>query len=274
MEPERVLDTEPSLHAPQAVAGIRFELRDLHRVPLREAEDTVRITYAGQTLPPKIAYSGSRSAAALRRARLATAAEYSVLVLLCLALVPVLALLIAVDLYVLSDRNEFVTLASVVVTLGLGYGALAAILAGAGKQVPTPRRAIRRTRAAVAELRRSIRAAPGSSSGVEEPRHVSYDPRVNEILSRRLKDISPKAYEHPADRAATAALQSIPGLDPAIRALVEMRYERAYRQTFMASAMRVGPRAASRGLVDVAGGDRHARPRGRLRRLRPAVARR
>ena len=32
--------------------------------------------------------------------------------------------------------------------------------------------------------------------------------------SRRLKDISPKAYEHPADRAATAALQSIPGARP------------------------------------------------------------
>jgi len=69
---------------------------------------------------------------------------------------------------------------------------------------------------------------------------VSYDSRVNEVLSRRLKDISPKAYEHPADRAATAALQSIPGLDLAIRGLVEMRYERAYRQTFMASAVRAG----------------------------------
>jgi Zn-dependent protease with chaperone function len=70
---------------------------------------------------------------------------------------------------------------------------------------------------------------------------VPYDPVVTEMLSRRLQDISPKAYEHPADRAATAALQSIPGLDPAIRALVEMRYERAYRQSFMASAMRIGP---------------------------------
>jgi Zn-dependent protease with chaperone function len=70
---------------------------------------------------------------------------------------------------------------------------------------------------------------------------VPYDQGVTELLSRRLHDISPKAYEHPADRAATAALQSIPGLDAAIRGLVEMRYERAYRQTFMASAMRVGP---------------------------------
>ena len=60
-------------------------------------------------------------------------------------------------------------------------------------------------------------------------------------MPRRLRGISPKAYEHPADRAATAALQSVPGLDLAIRKLIEMRYERAYRQSMMASAMRVGP---------------------------------
>jgi Zn-dependent protease with chaperone function len=69
---------------------------------------------------------------------------------------------------------------------------------------------------------------------------------VTEILSRRLNDISPKAYEHPADRAATAALQSIPGLDLAIRGLVEMRYERAYRQTYMASAVRITDRQLPR----------------------------
>ena len=39
---------------------------------------------------------------------------------------------------------------------------------------------------------------------------------------QRLKDISPKAYEHPADRAATAALQSIPMLDTVVRALEGM----------------------------------------------------
>ena len=87
-----------------------------------------------------------------------------------------------------------------------------------------PRRSAPRRRRARARSRSGPRA-------VELPRHVSYDSSVNELLSRRLKDISPKAYEHPADRAATAALQSIPGLDLAIRGLVEMRYERAYRQT-------------------------------------------
>src|SRR5215213_7517153 len=61
------------------------------------------------------------------------------------------------------------------------------------------------------------------------------------LMPRRLKDISPKAYEHPADRAATAALQSIPGLDSVVRKLIEFQYERAYRQGFLAASVRLGP---------------------------------
>ncbi len=38
---------------------------------------------------------------------------------------------------------------------------------------------------------------------------------------QRLKDISPKAYEHPADRAATAALQQIPMMDTILRKVIE-----------------------------------------------------
>jgi Zn-dependent protease with chaperone function len=64
---------------------------------------------------------------------------------------------------------------------------------------------------------------------------------VSEVIPRRLHDISPKAYEHPADRAATAALQSIPGLDAVVRKLIEFQYERAYRQGFLAASIRLGP---------------------------------
>lgn len=56
----------------------------------------------------------------------------------------------------------------------------------------------------------------------------------------RLEGISPKAYEHPADRAATAALASIPYLDVAVRKLIELGYERALRQSYLASAVRLG----------------------------------
>jgi Zn-dependent protease with chaperone function len=57
---------------------------------------------------------------------------------------------------------------------------------------------------------------------------------------QRLKDISPKAYEHPADRAATAALQSIPMLDVVVRKLIEYGYERALRQMFLAGSVKLG----------------------------------
>ena len=64
---------------------------------------------------------------------------------------------------------------------------------------------------------------------------------MTELLRRRLRDISPKAYEHPADRAATAALQAIPGLDAVVRKLIEFRYERAFRQGLLASSIKLGP---------------------------------
>ncbi|MGI8728432.1 MAG: M48 family metallopeptidase [Solirubrobacteraceae bacterium] len=57
----------------------------------------------------------------------------------------------------------------------------------------------------------------------------------------RLTSISSKAYEHPADRAATAALGSIPMLDLVVRKLIEMGYERALRQTYLGSSVRLGP---------------------------------
>jgi Zn-dependent protease with chaperone function len=58
---------------------------------------------------------------------------------------------------------------------------------------------------------------------------------------QRLKDISPKAYEHPADRAATAALKSIPMLDLVVKKLIEFGYERALRQILLSGSVKLGP---------------------------------
>ena len=58
----------------------------------------------------------------------------------------------------------------------------------------------------------------------------------------RLEALSPKAYEHPADRAATAALASVPMLDTVVRKLVEYGYERALRQAVLGNAVRLGDR--------------------------------
>jgi Zn-dependent protease with chaperone function len=62
-----------------------------------------------------------------------------------------------------------------------------------------------------------------------------------QLMPHRLEAISPKAYEHPADRAATAALKKIPKLDLVVRKLIEFQYERALRQSFLASSIKLGP---------------------------------
>jgi hypothetical protein len=56
----------------------------------------------------------------------------------------------------------------------------------------------------------------------------------------RLEEISAKAYEHPADRAATATLKAIPHLDTVVRKLIELGYERAIRRGVLGSAVRLG----------------------------------
>src|SRR5205807_4887559 len=53
-------------------------------------------------------------------------------------------------------------------------------------------------------------------------------------------NISPKAYEHPADRAATAALKAVPMLDTVVRKLIEWGYERALRQSYLGNSVKVG----------------------------------
>jgi Zn-dependent protease with chaperone function len=55
----------------------------------------------------------------------------------------------------------------------------------------------------------------------------------------RLKELDPQILRHPADRAATAALASIPGIDTIVRRLSELGYERALRQNLLASAVRL-----------------------------------
>lgn len=58
-------------------------------------------------------------------------------------------------------------------------------------------------------------------------------------------EISAKAFQHPADRAATAALAAIPLLDRVIRKLSELRFERALSQRLLGNAVRLGPRQVS-----------------------------
>jgi Zn-dependent protease with chaperone function len=61
-------------------------------------------------------------------------------------------------------------------------------------------------------------------------------------LAQRYTQISPKAYEHPADKAATSALHSVPMLDTVIKRLTDLGHERRLRQIVMGNAVRLGPK--------------------------------
>jgi Zn-dependent protease with chaperone function len=56
----------------------------------------------------------------------------------------------------------------------------------------------------------------------------------------KLPGISPRAYQHPADRAATAALQKVPYLDQVVRKLIALGYERALRVASLGASVRLG----------------------------------
>ena len=58
----------------------------------------------------------------------------------------------------------------------------------------------------------------------------------------RFPDLSPRAYEHPADRGALVALRAIPGFDSVLKAVSGAVGERSIRLLYLASAIRVSPR--------------------------------
>jgi Zn-dependent protease with chaperone function len=55
----------------------------------------------------------------------------------------------------------------------------------------------------------------------------------------RFPGISPRAYEHPADRAALVALRRVPGFDFAVRKIFGLVGDRSLRLAFLASSVRV-----------------------------------
>lgn len=58
----------------------------------------------------------------------------------------------------------------------------------------------------------------------------------------QLNGISPRAWEHPADRAALAALKRVPGLDQVLKFFWGMTWEKQIRLRFLASSVRVTDR--------------------------------
>jgi len=57
----------------------------------------------------------------------------------------------------------------------------------------------------------------------------------------RYPQLSPRTYEHPADRAATAALHSIPMLESLIKRFARLGIDTRFRQILLGDSVRVGP---------------------------------
>jgi Zn-dependent protease with chaperone function len=64
------------------------------------------------------------------------------------------------------------------------------------------------------------------------------DPQLP-VEGGRLDGIAARAFQHPADKAASAALSAIPQLDRVVRKLIELGYERALRQMALGSSVRL-----------------------------------
>ena len=78
--------------------------------------------------------------------------------------------------------------------------------------------------------------------------------------------ISAKAYEHPADRAATSALRTIPLLDKVVKRLADLSHERRLRQILVGDSVRIDDHQVPGPVVAVRGVRPHPRPRPRPRR--------
>jgi len=58
-------------------------------------------------------------------------------------------------------------------------------------------------------------------------------------LAVTFPEISAQGFAHPADRAATAAIRTVPGLDKLVKLLTEHGYERRLRQLLLGNAVRI-----------------------------------
>ena len=64
---------------------------------------------------------------------------------------------------------------------------------------------------------------------------------VPDRVRQRFPGISPRAYEHPADRSALVALRKLGGFDAALKVMAGAFRERSLRLVHLASCVRVGP---------------------------------
>jgi DnaJ domain len=135
------------------LVGLTFDVHDLAHVPLRHAVDEVHVSYGDIVLPLTVSYSRSHAALPVLRAKAAVMSEAALLTLLCLALIPLLAVGLALEVFFLSAGSAVLTwLVGLLIVVG-GYGMLAWALWSTGRPIPYPRRAVSRVRSAYQGMR-------------------------------------------------------------------------------------------------------------------------
>ncbi len=65
---------------------------------------------------------------------------------------------------------------------------------------------------------------------------------LSDLPHKKFAELDKDSYIHPADAKALAALRAIPGIDTAVKKLLQVTGESVIRVIFMASAVRVTPR--------------------------------
>ena len=111
------------------------------------------------------------------------------------------------------------------------------------KAKPTPRAKAGTSKTATSKTATSKTTTSKTASGKTAGAGAagSKQARAGGSGPRTYTELSVSSFQHPADRAATAALTAIPGLDTVVRWLIEQGYERALYQQNLAASVRIGP---------------------------------
>ncbi len=104
---------------------------------------------------------------------------------------------------------------------------------------------------AVFEQMRGSAAGPAPAGGTPPPSQgpAAGAPRPRATFTdglRTFAGISPRAWEHPADRAALTALRKVPGFDQVMRRVFGLVSDKSLRLLFLANTVKVGPTQCER----------------------------
>lgn len=107
-------------------------------------------------------------------------------------------------------------------------------------------------KAVFAQMRGDGGAAPAPDPGddgpaADAPKAAPATPRATFTAGlKTFPGISPRAWEHPADRAALTALRKVPGFDQVLKRIFGLVNDKSLRLLFLANTVKVGPTQCTR----------------------------